>query len=285
MPNGHSPTVRRRRLAAELRRLREERGHTIEHVARELEMHPTTLSRIETGRRGILPRDLKPLLEVYGIVGDQKENLLILARQARQRGWWQTYGDLLPSEYSTLIGLEAEAGEIRTYQHQVVPGLLQTEDYARAVIRAFRRTDTDEEIEQRVRVRLERQARLSTDPALNLWVVLDEAVLRRTVSGPEVMRRQLQHLVEMARRPSVTLQVLPFAAGEHAAMTSPFVILRFPEPLDPDVVYLENHTGGLYVEEPPDVTRYTLVFDHLGAAALPPRESTAFIAQAAQDQP
>jgi transcriptional regulator with XRE-family HTH domain len=285
MPNGHSPTVRRRRLAAELRRLREERGRTIEHVARELEMHPTTLSRIETGRRGILPRDLKPLLEVYGIVGDQKENLLILARQARQRGWWQSYGDLLPSEYSTLIGLEAEAGEIRTYQHQIVPGLLQTEDYARAVIRAFRRTDTDEEIEQRVRVRLERQARLSTDPALNLWVVLDEAVLRRTVSGPEVMRHQLQHLVEMARRRSVTLQVLPFAAGEHAAMTSPFVILRFPEPLDPDVVYLENHTGGLYVEEPPDVTRYTLVFDHLGAAALSPRESMAFIAQAAQDLP
>jgi transcriptional regulator with XRE-family HTH domain len=278
----HSPTVRRRRLAAELRRLREDRELTIDHVARELEMHPTTLSRIETGRRGILPRDLKPILEIYGIPGEERENLLTLARQARTRGWWQSYGDLLPSEYSTLIGLEAEAAEIRTYQHQLVPGLLQTEDYARAVIRIFRPSDTGAEIDWRVNVRMERQSRLSNEPPLSLWVVLDEAVLRRTVSGPAVMRRQLQHLAEIAEHPGVTLQVLPFAAGEHAAMVSPFVILRFPEPLDPDVVYLENHTSGLYVEEPPEVARYTLVYDHLAAMALSPRESIALLAQVAE---
>jgi transcriptional regulator with XRE-family HTH domain len=167
----------------------------IEHVARELEMHPTTLSRIETGRRGILSRDLKPILAIYGVTGERRK------------------------------------------------------------------------------VRMERQARLSSDPALNLWVVLDEAALRRTVSGPEVMRRQLQRLTEVADRPGITLQVLPFAAGEHPGMTSSFVILRFPEPPDPDVVYLENFTSGLYVEEQEEIARYTLVCDHLGAMALSPRES------------
>jgi transcriptional regulator with XRE-family HTH domain len=281
--SGHSPTVRRRRLAAVLRRLREELGLTIEHVARELEMHPTTLSRIETGRRGILPRDLKPILAVYGVAGERQEDLLTLARQARQRGWWQSYGDVLPGEYSTLIGLEAEASEIRTYEHQLVPGLLQTEDYARAIIRVFRPSDPDEEIDRRVKVRMERQSRLSSDPALNLWVVLDEAVLRRTVSGSDVMRRQLQRLIDVADRPGITLQVLPFAAGEHPGMTSSFVILRFPEPSDPDVVYLENFTSGLYVEEQEEIARYTLVCDHLGAMALSPRESARLIARVAAE--
>jgi transcriptional regulator with XRE-family HTH domain len=278
-----SPTVRRRRLAAELRRLREALGLTIDHVARELEMHPTTLSRIETGRRGILPRDLKPILAAYEITADRQEELLTLARQARQRGWWQSYGDVLPSEYSTLIGLEAEASEIRTYEHQLIPGLLQTEDYARAIIRAFRPSDPDEEIDRRVKVRMERQSRLSSDPALSLWVVLDEAVLRRPVSGPEAMRRQLQRLIEMADRPGITLQVLPFSAGEHPGMTSSFVILRFPEPSDPDVVYVENFTSGLYVEEQEEIDRYTLICSHLGAMALSPRESVRLIARVAAE--
>jgi transcriptional regulator with XRE-family HTH domain len=283
MTESHSPTVRRRRLAALLRRLREDRGLTIDHVAGLLEMHPTTLSRIETGRRGILPRDLKPILDAYDITGDERESLLTLARQAKQRGWWQRYGDLLPSEYATLIGLEAEATEIRTYQHQLVPGLLQLPDYYRAIVRAFCPTDTEEELDQRVKVRMERQSRLSSAPTLSMWAMLDEAVLRRLVSGPNVMREQLRHLADMATRPGMTFQVLPFSAGEHAAMVSPFVVLKFPEPLDPDVVYLENQTSALYVEEPNEVARYTLVYDHLAAAALSPKDSLALINQVARD--
>src|SRR5216683_1040967 len=279
MPTGSSSTLRRKQLAALLRRIREQRGVTIEHVARELEMHPTTLSRIETAFRGISARDLKPVLDVYEIRGEEREAMLTLARESGQRGWWQSYRDVLPPEYATHIGLEAEAVSIRTYHPQLVPGLLQTEAYARAVIRVGRPNDTAEEISRRVKARLERQARLTSEPPLSLWVVLDEAVIRRQVGGPAVMREQLQHLAAVAEQPGVLIQVLSFAAGEHAAMAAPFVLLEFQD--YPMVVYVENVASALFVEESQDVGPYTLVFQHLGATALPPKESAAFIKAAA----
>jgi transcriptional regulator with XRE-family HTH domain len=281
MPAGNSSTLRRKQLAALLRRIREQRGVTIEHVARELEMHPTTLSRIETAVRGISVRDLKPVLDVYEITGAEREAMLTLARESGQRGWWQSYRDVLPPEYATHIGLEAEAVSIRTYHPQLVPGLLQTEAYARAVIRVCRPNDSAESISRWVRVRLERQARLSGELPLSLWVVLDEAVIRRRVGGPAVMREQLRHLAGIAEQPGVVIQVLPFAAGEHAAMAAPFVVLEFGD--YPAVVHVENVASALFVEAPDDVRPYTLVFDHLAAVALAPRESVALIGAAAGD--
>ncbi|WP_267594052.1 DUF5753 domain-containing protein [Carbonactinospora thermoautotrophica] len=188
---------------------------------------------------------------------------------------------MLPGTYLDLISLEADAASIRTYQPRIVPGLLQTEVYVRAMIEAARVEMSPEEIETVVEVRLARQAVFTRQRPLRLWAVLDEAVLRRMVGGTEVMRDQLRHLVVMAKRQNVTLQVLPFAVGAPAWVHTPFVVLRFPEPADLEVVYLENLTSGLYVEETAEVDRYTLMFDYLRAAALSPKESVALIAEVA----
>jgi transcriptional regulator with XRE-family HTH domain len=274
-----SPTVRSKRLRRELRRLREERGLTIEQ-ATDLaggEWNPSTLGRWENGDRRIRPGDLRVLLDVYDIQGDQREALLTLAKEARQRGWWQSYADVLPSEYGEYIGLEAEASSIRTYQQQLVPGPLQTEDYARAVISAGRPDDAAEAIDRRVAVRLARQAVLTRDEPLRFWAVIDEAVTRRQVGGPEVMRAQLRHLAEIASRPGIQLQILLFTAGAHPAMAASFIILGFPPP-DPDVAYVDAGASGLFVEDAAAIAAYRLMFDHLRAAALSPNESAALLA-------
>ncbi len=279
-----SPTVRSKRLRRELRRLREERGLTIEQ-ATELaggEWNPSTLGRWENGDRRIRPGDLRVLLDVYDVHGSQREALLTLAKEARQRGWWHRYGDVLPADYSAYIGLETEATSIRTYQQQLVPGPLQTEAYASAVISAGRPDDAADAIDRRVAVRLERQAILTREDPVRLWAVLDEAVIRRAVGGAAVMRGQLQHLADMAARPGIQLQVLPFAAGAHSAMAASFIILGFEAP-DPDVAYLDTGTSGLFVEEASAVAHYKLMFDHLRAAALGPGESAALFA--AQTEP
>jgi transcriptional regulator with XRE-family HTH domain len=278
-----SPTVRSKRLRRELRRLREERGLTIEQVATQAgnEWNPSTLGRWENGDRRIRPADLRSLLDVYGIQGEQRETLITLAREARQRGWWQAYGDVLPSEYSSYIGLETEAVSMHTYQQQLIPALVQTDNYARAVIRAGRPDDTDTQIDRRVAVRLDRQNVLADEHPMSLWAVIDEAAIRRVVGSPDVMRNQLGHLADVAGRPGVQLQVLPFTTGAHAAMAASFVILGF-EPPDPAVVYIDTGTSALFVEETPDVDAYRLMFDHLRASALAPGESVRLFRTTAQ---
>jgi transcriptional regulator with XRE-family HTH domain len=275
-----SPTIRRRRLGAELRRRREAAGVTIETVAERLECSASKISRIETGHTSATPRDVRDMLGIYGVSVDESEELVQIAREARQKGWWHPYSTVLTGAY---VGLEQAANSVRAYEQQVVPGLLQTEEYAKAMIRAARPDITADEVERRVRVRLNRQSLLTQDDPIDLWVVLDEAVLSRPVGGDAVMRAQLSRLVEAAELPNVTLQVLPFEAGAHAGMDGTFAILDFPEAGDPDVVYAENATGGLFLEKSEELRKYVFIFDHIRAAALRPEESVAVIAKLAKE--
>lgn len=233
----------------------------------------STLARWEVGDRRIRPADLKSLLAVYRVDDTTAEVLLTLSREARQRGWWQAYGDVLPSEYSTYIGLETEANVLLSYQQQLVAGIVQTENYARAVIKATRPDDDEASIERRVTLRVDRQRVLEGDAPLRPWIILDEGAVRRMVGGPEVMAEQLDRLADVADQPGVHIQVMPYSAGEHAAMASSFVVLGFDDP-DPDVVYIDAGTSALFVEEPAEVSAYRLIFDHLRASALSPIEST-----------
>lgn len=275
-----SPTVRRRRLASELRRLRERAQLTLDEVAEQLAWSATKVSRIETCRVGITLKDAGRLLDLYQIGASKREELIDLARDARKKGWWQAYGDL-PTEYTTYIGLEAETASMRGFAATIVPGLLQTEDYARAVIRAALVISPPGEIERRVEVRVARQALLFRDEPLRLWTILDEAAIRRAIGDPVVMKSQLKRLLEVAELPNITVQVLPFAAGAHTATSGAFHILEFPRPADPDVVFVENLTGNLYVEREADVYRYTVAFDYLRAKALDPDDSRRFLAKVA----
>jgi len=275
--------MRRRRLAAELLRLREAAGLTQEEVAGRLEWDPSKLSRIENRQVGIIARDLRKLLDMYGVTdGEQREGYFAMAREGKQRAWWQSYGDVIPSEYGTLIGLETEAVTISSYGQELVPGLLQTADYARAVIRAFRPDDTADEITRRVEVRLARQAVLARDDPPRLWAVISEAVVRRAVGGQAVMAEQLRALASERERAVVTVQVLPFSAGEHPAMAGSFVILDFPDP-EPAAVYLENAASALYLERITDVQRYAVMFRFVQAAALGPKESRDMLIAATHD--
>ena len=276
MGRGHSPTVRRRRLAAELRRLRDQAQLTIEDVAEKLECSSSKISRIETGHVGVSPKDARELLRLYGVPGDDLEALVQLAREARKKGWWHAYHEVFTGAF---VGLEAEASSLRAYQALLVPGLLQTEDYMRAVIRAARPDATPPQVDKRVQARLARQRLLTEPDPPRYWTVVDEAVLCRSVGGDDVMRAQLDALLGKATLPHVTIQVLPFAAGAHAGMEGPFLILGFPEQADPDVVYVDNTTAGVYLEEPAEILRYTLMFDHLRAAALSPDDSLTRIAE------
>jgi transcriptional regulator with XRE-family HTH domain len=270
-----SPTVRRRRLGLELRRLREASGLTIEVVADRLECSSSKISRIETGHTGVTPRDVRDMLAVYGLTGPAADELVQVARDARQKGWWHLYGTVLTGAY---VGLEAAASSIRSYEVQVIPGLLQTETYARTMLHAGGPGRSETEVDRRVRVRMARQSLLVQDDALDLWVVLDETIFHRLVGGSAVMREQLDHLVRSAARPNITVQVLPFSAGAHVAMEGSFTILGYDEPADPDVVFAENAAGGLFLEKDEELQRYHYIFDHLRATAMPPEESVAFIA-------
>lgn len=274
MTERRSPTIRRRRLGAELRRRREAAGVTIENVAERLECSASKVSRIETGHTTATPRDVRDMLEIYGVRGDECEELVQIAREARQKGWWHAYSTVLTGAY---VGLEQAAESVRAYEQQVMPGLLQTEEYAKAMIRAARPDITPDEVERRVRVRLNRQSLLTQEDPIDLWVVLDEAVLSRPIGGDAVMSAQLERLVEAAELPNVTLQVLPFEVGAHAGMDGTFTILTFSEPSDPGVVFAENATGGLFLEKSEELRKYMFIFDHIRAAALRPEESVALI--------
>jgi transcriptional regulator with XRE-family HTH domain len=271
--------MRRRRLAAELRRLRNDARLTVEEVAGSLQWPGSKVSRIENRQVGVSPKDLRRLLDLYQVKDRAyREQLLEMGRRATERGWWQSYSGLPPA-LGNLIGLEAEAATIRVYEPELIPGLLQTGDYARAVFRAWYPGDTMEQINRRVEVRLERQEVLTrTDPPPpKVSVVLNEGVLARRVGGPEVMRRQLEHLIWERDRANVLVQVLPFSTGEHPAMVGPFTMLTFLDAADPGVVNVENVIGGLALEQPEEIRAYEEVWGVLQARAVSPDDSRAVI--------
>jgi transcriptional regulator with XRE-family HTH domain len=276
-----NPTLRGRRLAVELMRRREASGLSREEAARRLEWSTSTIFRIETGRSRPQPGNVRVLLDLYGVTGSERDGLIQLAREARQPGWWHSFRDVLPNPYEVYIGLEGGAASIRNFEPVVVPGLLQTEDYARATFKGGPRELERDEIERRVEVRRARQQILTRADRPRLWAVIDEAVIHRLVGDPAVMRAQLGHLIDTAEQGKTTVQVVPFRAGAHAGTTGPFVILDFPEPTDPAVVYVETLAGDIYLEERADVNRYTIAFDRLLAAALHPDDSVRLIQQVA----
>jgi transcriptional regulator with XRE-family HTH domain len=273
------PTVRRRRLGSELRRLRESHSIELEEVADRVGLAPKMLSRIETGRAPTRTASLNALLELYGVDDPgQRRVMQEMARDGHQRGWWAAWDGLLPTGFGIWVGLEAEAASLRVYEAQVVHGLLQTEDYARTVMSTVRRRQTAEEIELLVRLRMQRQHVLHHPQPLDLWIIVDEAVLRRIASPLRVMREQLEHLYDACHWPNVTLQVLGFGSGLHPGLGGSFTIIRFPERLDPDVVYTEGVTGQAYIEERDrEVRAHSEAFDLLRASALPPIESARLI--------
>ena len=271
------PTVRRRRLGAELRRLREASSLKLEEAADQLGLAASTLSRIETGKAPTKTAYLTSMLGMYGVDDPAARQVLVdMAREGHRKGWWSIYDDVLPSGFGIYVGLEAEASGLRSYE-TVVHGLLQTADYATAVLREVRPKDTDDQIARMVDLRMERQRLLDQDPPLDLWLILDEAAIRRNIGGTKVMRPQLEHLIRASRRPSVTLQILAFEAGAHAGLVGAFSILEFPEPDDADVVYTDSVGGMIYLEKDREVRACAEVFDRMRAAALSPAVSVELI--------
>jgi transcriptional regulator with XRE-family HTH domain len=277
----HMRTVRSRRLTLELKHFREQAGLTGEQVAEPMGWSVAKVYRMEGDKVRILVRDVQRLLTLYQVTGAQADAVLELARQARVKDWWQQYSGAIPEWFQFYIGLEAAASGVHGYESKLVPGLLQTEGYIRAIMSTAPTPETDDDIERQVLVRMERQKRLTAPDAPDLWVVLNEAVIRRTVGGPKVMREQLHWLVEISKQSNLTIQVLAYDAGAHPAMHGAFWIMQFPEPADPDVVYVEAQTGALYLEKTEDVRRYSLMFDHLRAQALSPEASRDLMTQVA----
>ncbi|MFJ9929191.1 MULTISPECIES: helix-turn-helix domain-containing protein [Streptomyces] len=280
MQNG--PAVRRRKLGAELRTLRTGAGLTSGEAARLVGWHQSKVSRIETGSSGVKPADLRLLLDAYAVRDAQLRELLLMLAGSENDGdrdrWWHAYRGVLPPTYRDFISLESQARAMRTLETTVVPGLLQTAEYARAVTRAAVKDLDEERLDALVEVRLARQDVLRSNPPLELCAVLDEAVLRREVGGPEVMARQLERLMEAALLPQVRLQVLPFGAGAHVGLTGPFVIFSFPSTSDLDVVVLDQLTSSLYLERKEDLRAYSEAFQTLQEHALSPHDSLAYIA-------
>jgi transcriptional regulator with XRE-family HTH domain len=264
------PTVLRIALGTQLRRLREASGLTTAQAAHAIRATPSKISRLENGRSSARQRDIADLLTLYGVTSQaEQEQMLALTRRAAIPGWWQPYNDILPRWLELYIGLEEAASVIRSYEVQFVHGLLQTEDYARAVISIAQIGVPAEEISRRVSLRIRRQQLLTRPGAPQLWAVADEAALRRSPAGPKVMRGQLEHLLELSALPNVTIQVIPFESGAHAAAGGPFTILRFPGPDLPDVVYLEQLSSALYLDQPDEVTGYLTVMSQLAVQAAP----------------
>lgn len=255
---------------------------TAEEVADRLLVSQSKISRLENGRRSISQRDVRDLCGVYE-VGDHRvvESLMQMAKESRQQGWWHAFGDI---PYSVYIGLETDAASLRIYEPQIVPGLLQTQGYAEAVIAGALPEATQAEVEKRVQVRMRRQQRISTPKSpLRLWVVLDESALRRVVSGRQTMIEQLEHLIELSQLPHVTVQVMPFELGAHPGVNGQYAILEFPDTADSTVVYLEGVTSDLYLEKANDVHSYSVMYEHLRAQALNADQSRDFIASVAKD--
>jgi transcriptional regulator with XRE-family HTH domain len=255
------PTVRRRRLGAELRRLREAHSLKLEEVAERLGLAPSTLSRIETGKAPTKSAYLTAMLEMYEVEDP----------------------GVLPSGFDIYVGLEAEASGLRSYESDVIHGLLQTTDYALTVLRELRPKDSEEQIHRVVDLRMQRQRLLDQDPALDAWIILDEGAIRRNIGGAAIMRRQLEHLIQASRWPNVTLQVLAFESGAHAGLIGPFAILEFPERTDSDVAYTESLGGMIYLEKDREVRACAEAFDRMRAAALSPATSVELIQRVARE--
>jgi hypothetical protein len=264
MAAGTGPAVRRRQLMTE-------------HVAGQLDWHPTKIMRIETGRTAPHPNDVRVMLGLYGVAdNDVLTGLLKLAKDARQRGWWYSYKDVLLSRFELFLGLESEADTIRDFELSMIPGLLQTSDYARELMRGLMSFDAAE-IERWIELRMARQQILARDDAPHLWAILDEAAVHRVVGGKAVMQAQLLHLADTAAQGKITVQVLPYSAGPHPGQAGPFIILGFAELTEPEVVYMETVGGNLYVDKPEEVRLFTTVFDQLRAVALSPAQSAAML--------
>jgi transcriptional regulator with XRE-family HTH domain len=275
VPEVRSPTVRRRELGALLRKLRTEKGLTVEQAAEQLMFSMSKLSRMETGHGVASPRDIRDVCSLYEVTDEaERKRMLKLAAEGKQAGWWQSYD--LP--YSTYVGLEAEATAISDFQSSVVPGLLQTADYARAGHEGAMPRLSSEEIERRIEAKLTRQALLGQDDPPDFSAVLDEAVLHRMVGGPAVMSAQLGRLIEATNRPKVTIQVIPFTLGAHPGVESNFNILEMPSPT-PGVVFVEGLVGSIYLERSEELTRYRQIFERLQAIALSPKDTIALIAE------
>ncbi|AXG79558.1 helix-turn-helix domain-containing protein [Streptomyces paludis] len=282
MASNVNPTVRRRRLGQELRRLRELKGMTAEEVAERLLVSQSKISRLENGRRSISQRDVRDLCGVYEVEDARiVDSLMQMAKDSRQQGWWHAFGDI---PYSVYIGLETDAASLRVYEPQVVPGLLQTRPYAEALINGALPEAPAPDVEKRVGVRLRRQDRVNTpDNPLRLWAVVDEAALRRVVGNKQLMREQLEHLVEQSQLPHVTVQVLPFEMGAHPGISGHYAILEFPDAADSSVVYIEGVTSDLYLEKANDVQRYSVMYEHLRAQALNVEQTRDFISKIIKD--
>ncbi|MFF0490342.1 helix-turn-helix domain-containing protein [Nocardia sp. NPDC003482] len=275
------PTALRIAIGGQLRKLREEAGITREAAGYHIRGSHAKISRLELGRTGFKERDIRDLLKLYGVEDDEQVELFLeLVRKANQPGWWHQYNDLLPSWFETYLGLEGAAMAIRTFEGQLIPGLLQTEEYARAIV-ALGHENT--EAARRVELRRKRQQILDVPGGPQLWAVVDEAVLHRPIGGPKVLRAQIEHLVEMSHRRNVTIQVLPYAAGGHAAAGSSFTMLRFAERELPDVVYLEQLTSALYLDRHDDIELYREVMDRLAVQAERPERSRDMMIAAAAE--
>jgi hypothetical protein len=271
-------------LGTQLRRLREAAGVTPDRAGYEIRASRSKISRMETGHVGFKTRDITDLLTLYGVTDEQlRSRLLSMAQQSSRPDWWVEYADILPSWFESYLGLESVSSTIRTFELQFVHGLFQTQDYARAVTRLGHRSAPPTEIERRVELRMRRQELLGRATPPRIWSVMDEAVLRRPVGGPAVMRTQLEHLIEVAGMPHVTLQVVPFASGGHAGASGQFTVLRFKEPDLPDVVYVEQLTGAVYLDQRLDVEHYLEVMDQLSGEALTPAATRRFIQQVAKE--
>jgi transcriptional regulator with XRE-family HTH domain len=276
VPTNVNPTVRRRRLGQELRRLREIKGMTAEEVAERLLVSQSKISRLENGRRSISQRDVRDLCGVYEVEDHRVvDSLMQMAKDSRQQGWWHAFGDI---PYSVYIGLETDAESLRVYEPQVIPGLLQTRGYAEALITGALPEAPPSDIEKRVNVRARRQDRVnSPEHPLRLWAVIDESALRRLVGGKQVMIEQLEHLIEQSQLPHVTVQVLPFDMGAHPGISGQYAILEFPDAADSSVVYIEGVTSDLYLEKANDVQRYSVMYEHLRAQALNVDQTRQFV--------
>ena len=277
-PLGPGSRALRLVVGAQLRRLREAGGISRQRAGYVIRGSEAKISRLELGRVGYKQRDVADLLTLYGVHDPrEREEFLNLAQQASLPGWWQKYGDVLPSWFEMYVGLEQAADVIRGYQVQFVPGLLQTADYARAVILLGHPSTRARDIDHRVSLRLARQELLTRPHAPRVWMIMDEAVLRRPIGGSDVMRAQLQHLINLTELPNVTLQILPFQVGGHAAAGGPFSILRLRDPDVNDIVYLEQLTSAIYLDKPADLDSYLMVVDRLSTASMSPVETRKFL--------
>ena len=283
---GGGPTVQRMLVGAKLRRLRTDLGLSREEAAEAIRASEWKIHRLENGQVGFKERDLVDLLDRYQVSDPAEvDELLAMAREANAPGWWQRYGDVLPQWFRAYVDLESAAALIRTYEGQFIPGLLQTDDYMRAVIHGAHLDESAEEVGRRVRLRMARQTLLTREHPPRLWAVVDEAALRRPVGGREVMRGQVERLIEAAKLPNVTLQVLGFDSGAHPAMVGSFSVLRFPDQELPDVVYLEHLTSASYLNKPDEVDRYLHVMESICVRAAPPERTVELLDQILDEAP